>query len=46
MEYIIDDKGNKLKFVINKKTPCQKTRQGIFSNGCEQKDLPARCSNW
>ena len=46
MEYIIDDKGNKLKFVINKKIPCQKTRQGIFSNGCEQKDLPTRYSNW
>ena len=31
MEYIIDDKGNNLKFVINKKIHCQKTRQCIFN---------------
>lgn len=39
MEYIIDDKGNNLKFVINKKIHCQKTRQCIFNILTERKSI-------
>lgn len=39
MEYIIDDKGNNLKFVINKKIHCQKTRQCIFIYFLREKSI-------